>query len=82
MLFCHVLLFQNQLFRKIISGILSECQTVCIEITPDVLFGPDLVPICLQKLSVDDSRGESFKVNIPGVLYPALKQSFTFNIKL
>ena len=32
-------LFQNQLFRKILSGIPSECQTDWIQIRPDVLSG-------------------------------------------
>ena len=30
--------FQNQLFQKIISGIPSECQTVWIQIRPDILL--------------------------------------------
>ena len=29
--------FQNQLFRKILSGITSECQTVWTQIGPDVM---------------------------------------------
>ena len=28
--------FQNQLFRKILSGIPSECQTVKIQMRPDI----------------------------------------------
>ena len=36
--------FQNQLFRKILSGIPSECQTVRIQV------GSDLGPNCLQRL--------------------------------
>ena len=31
--------FQNQLFRKILSGIQSECQTVWIQTRPDILSG-------------------------------------------
>ena len=31
--------FQNQLFRKIISGIPPECQTVWTQTRPDVLLG-------------------------------------------
>ena len=31
--------FQYQLFRKIISGIPSECQIVWIQIRPDILSG-------------------------------------------
>ena len=34
-----LIFFQNQLFQKILSGILSECQTVWILIRPDVLSG-------------------------------------------
>ena len=29
-------LFQNQIFRKILSGIPSECQTVWIQMRPDI----------------------------------------------
>ena len=47
-------LFQNKLFQKILSGALSECQTVCIQIRTDILSVPDLGPNCLQRLSVDD----------------------------
>ena len=32
-------LFQNHFFRKIISGMPSQCQTVWIQIKPDVLLG-------------------------------------------
>ena len=45
--------FQNQLFGKILSGIPSECQTVRIQVRPDIL--PDLSPKCLQILSTDDT---------------------------
>ena len=31
--------FQNQLFRKITSGIPSECQTDWIQIRPDIMSG-------------------------------------------
>ena len=31
--------FHNQLFRKILSGIQSECQTVWNQIRPDILSG-------------------------------------------
>ena len=34
-----VFFFQNQLFRKILSGIPSECQAVLNQIKPDVLSG-------------------------------------------
>ena len=40
MLFCRLLiLFKNKLFRKILLGIPSECQTVWIQIRPDILSG-------------------------------------------
>ena len=53
-LFCRLLIFfQNQLFRKILSGIPPECQPVLIQIRPDLFIGPDLGPNRLQKLSVD-----------------------------
>ena len=35
--------FQIQLLRKIVSGMLSECQTVWIKIRPDILLGLILV---------------------------------------
>ena len=34
-----LIFFKNQLFRKILSGIESECQTVWIQIRPDVSLG-------------------------------------------
>ena len=38
--FCHLLIFfQNQLFRKFISGIPSGCQTDWIQIRPNILSG-------------------------------------------
>ena len=40
MLFCCLLIFfQNQLFRKILSGIPSECQTDWIQIRPNKMLG-------------------------------------------
>ena len=47
--------FQNQLFQKILPGIPYECQTVWIQIRPDILLG--LIPgtNCLQMLSADDT---------------------------
>ena len=35
-----------------------RCQTVWIQIRPNVFVGPDLGPNCLQMLSADDKRGE------------------------
>ena len=47
MVFCRLLIFQNQLFRKILSGIPSECQTDWIKIRPDIMSGLIWVqPIC------------------------------------
>ena len=34
-----LILFQNQIFRKILSGIPSRCQTDWIQIRPDILSG-------------------------------------------
>ena len=61
--FLHILLsadfFQNHLFGKIISGILSA--RVSNGLNPDqerCYVGSDLAPNCLQRLSGDDkSRG-------------------------
>ena len=40
MLFCCLLIFwQNQLFRKFLTGMPSDCQTVWIQIRPDILSG-------------------------------------------
>ena len=49
--FCRLLIFfQNQLFRKVLSDIPSECQTTWVQ-----NVGPDLDPNCLQKLSADNT---------------------------
>ena len=57
--FCH-LFFQNQLFRKTLSVIPSECQTVCIQIRPDIFAGLILVQtVCKgyqQTTLVDNSN--------------------------
>ena len=48
-LFCRLsIFFQNQLFRKIISGIQSEFHTVWIQIRPDFLSGLILVQMYQQ----------------------------------
>ena len=36
---CQLIFFQNRLFRKILSGIPSVCQTVWMQIRPDFLLG-------------------------------------------
>ena len=67
MLFCRLLIFfQYQLFRKILSGIPSECQTDWIEITPTF---SDLGPICLQRLSADDKK----ELNNMSTVYMSIK---------
>ena len=45
-------------FPKILSGIPSECQTVWIQIGPDIFVRPYLDPICLKrfKTKVGTSR--------------------------
>ena len=40
--------FQNQLFRKILSGIPSEYEN---SLDPDPFVGPDVGPYCLQRLT-------------------------------
>ena len=50
-------LFQNYPFQKILSGTLSECQTVWIQTRTDNV-GPDLGPNCLQRLSADSKLKE------------------------
>ena len=57
--------FQNQLVRKILSGIPKECQTVTCK-DPDQarnFVGPDLgpVPNCLHRLSADNSCKQRVK---------------------
>ena len=47
----------------------SECQTVWIQIRPDILsglknVGPDLGPNCLQRLSVDGTIKQRVKVGV------------------
>ena len=49
--------FQNQLFRKILSGISSEYQMVSIQIRP----GPDLGPNSLQVFSADSNNSQRVK---------------------
>ena len=42
----------------------SRCQTVWIQIRPDIFVGPDLGPNCLQRLSADiNSRPQRAKLN-------------------
>ena len=39
MIFCRLLINQNKLFPNILSGIISGCQTVWIQIRPNILSG-------------------------------------------
>ena len=47
--------FSKLTFKKILSGILSECQTVLIQIRTDSV-GPDLGPNCFQRFFITASR--------------------------
>ena len=51
--------FQNFLFHKYLSGTLSECQPVLIQIRTDV--GPNLSPNCLQISSTDWKKAVQLK---------------------
>ena len=53
--------FQNQFCQKTFSGIPPECQTVWIQIRPDIV-GPDLDPKCLQKLSADSTDRQNLNI--------------------
>ena len=46
-------IFQNLLFQKVLSGTLSECQTGLDPGQDKHFVGPDLGPICLQRLSAN-----------------------------
>ena len=52
MIFCRLLIFffQNQLLKKNVSGIPPECQTVWIQIRPDILSGLTCVLLILGEL--------------------------------
>ena len=47
--------FFNQLFLKILLGTSSECQTVWIQVRPDIFVGHELDPNCLKKRSAEDT---------------------------
>ena len=51
--------FQNKLFRKILSGIPSECETAWIQIRPDTLSGLIWVQTVLQRLSAAKSQPDA-----------------------
>ena len=59
---CLLNFFQNQLFRKTLSGIPSECKTIWIQIRPDKNVGPDLGLKCLKKLSADNTNRQRVKL--------------------
>ena len=47
---CRLLFFSKSSFWKNLSGTPSECKAVWIKIRPDLFVGPDLGPICWQRL--------------------------------
>ena len=55
--------FQNQLFKKILSGIPSECQTVCILVRPDMMLGLMLVQTVCKGDQQTTQVGNSFLVS-------------------
>ena len=65
MICCRLLTFFSKLnFQKDLSGTLSECQTVWIQIRTDVYqdrrsVGPDMGPNCFQMLSSDETVAAS-----------------------
>ena len=61
--------FQNQVLRKILSGI----QSVLNSLDPDQArqnVGPDLGPKCLQRLSADDTSMHGGRVSTISLLSP------------
>ena len=76
MLFRHVLLlFKINFFEKLFQEYYQSIKHLYLDQTRRS-FGPDLVPDCLQKLSVDDTRRQSVNVTTPAVFYIA---SLTFS---
>ena len=57
--FCMLLSFQNQLFQKILSVTLSECQTVWIQIRTDIM----LVLIWIQTVCKGYSQTTKVAIN-------------------
>ena len=51
----------NIFFRKILSGILSDCQTIWIQIEALHVVGPDMRPNCLQSVSAEDTSRQKDK---------------------
>ena len=58
--------FQHKFFRKILSGLPSECQTVWIQLRPNK---PDLGPNCLQRLSADNTCQKELIDVLPCVFF-------------
>ena len=71
------MIFQNQLFRKILLGIppFADRNTFAKSLDPDQagqFVGPDLGPYCLQRLSADDTwvgRVNSYPLYIGHKMY-------------
>ena len=61
--------FQNQFSRKILSGILSECQIVWIQVRPDKMSGLIWVQTVCIGLSADDTRRQRLIIIILGCLW-------------
>ena len=59
--------FQNQLFQIILSGILSECQTVWIQIRSDILSGQIWVQTVCKSYLQTTLLGKTLKVCIIGI---------------
>ena len=58
--------FPNQLFQKMLSGTISECQAVLIQIRTDILY---LGPNCLRRFSVATSKKKINGKISPGYYY-------------
>ena len=56
-----VFFFQNQLFRKILSGISSDCQSVWIQIRSEVLSGLIWVQTVCKGYQKTALAGKEFK---------------------
>ena len=60
--------FQNQIFRKILSGIPFECQTDWIQIRPDILSGLIWVQSVCKGYQQTTFFKIDFKKNLSGAL--------------
>ena len=59
---CLLIFFQNQRFRKILSGIPSVSNSLDTDQARHFV-GPDLNPKCLQKLSAGETRRQRVKLS-------------------